>query len=433
VRRFWPALAALAVFGLASLPDAVLAHAILLRVDPPATRTLDSAPTTIRLLFSEPIDGQFSLAQVFDATGAQVDLRDSRVEDTLLTVSLPPGLPDGVYSVVWRSLSAIDVHPEIGEYRLFVGVAVTTATGTASQRSESTPPTLIARWWLYVAASVFVGALASWKLVFGPVLDDKDARAAALRRLRRLAVIAGVLLLIGTLFAAVAQAAAAAGVPLEGAFGAPLRDLLTRGRFAGIWWPRLGISIVAVAIVAWRGLDDAWSESAAAMMPAVLLTNSLTSHGAALPSIAAGVVLDWLHVLAAAVWVGGLASLATIAPTLRQQRSLAGPIVRRFTWLAIASVLAIVISGTLQAALEVGSIDGLLTTPYGQGVLIKVALLLAMLVVAAVVRMRGAFERGVRVELALGVIVLAVAAVVAGTTPARQITQPPATTAQAAR
>ena len=131
--------------------------------------------------------------------------------------------------------------------------------------------------------------------------------------------------------------------------------------------------------------------------------------------------------------IGAPASLATIAPTLRRQRSLAGLIVRRFTWLAVASVLAIVISGTLQAALEVGSIDGLLTTPYGQGVLIKVALLLAMLVVAAVVRKRGAFERGVRVELALGVIVLAVAAVVAGTTPARQITQPPTTAAQAAR
>jgi copper transport protein len=354
------------------------------------------------------------------------------VDDTELSVSLPPDLPHGVYSVVWRSLSSIDVHPEIGEYQLFVGVPVSAATAAASQRSESTPPTLIARWWLYVAASIFTGALAAWKLVFGPVFDDKDARMAAQRRLRRLAVAAGVLLLVGTLFAAVAQAAAAAAVPLEGALGAPLRDLLTRGRYAGIWWPRLGISVVAVAIVAWRGLDDAWSESAAAMMPAVLLTNSLTSHGATLPSVVLGVVLDWMHVLAAAVWVGGLASLATIAPYLRQQQGLTLRAVHRFTWLAVASVIAIVLSGTAQAVLEVGSLDALLTTTYGQGVLLKVGLLLAMLIVAAVVRLRGKLERGVRVELALGIVVLAVAAVVAGTTPARQTTLPPETAAQAA-
>src|SRR4029450_6407126 len=99
----------------------------------------------------------------------------------------------------------------------------------------------------------------------------------------RLAVVAGVLLLVGTLFAAVAQASGAAGGPLTSAFGNPLRDLLTRGRYAAIWWPRLGISIVAIGIIAWRGLDDAWSESAAAMVPAILLTNSLSSHGAALP------------------------------------------------------------------------------------------------------------------------------------------------------
>ncbi len=413
---------------LSLLPDAALAHAILLRVDPPTGRTLSSAPSVVRLLFSEPIDAEFSRAQVLDETGKQVDQGDSRVDDTQLTVSLQSGLANGVYIVNWRSLSTIDVHPEAGQYALFVGVPPTT-TGTLSQRNESTPPTIVARWWLYVAASVFAGSLAAWKLVFGPVLDtDSSARSIALRRVHRVALVAGVLLLVGTLFAALAQAAAAAGVPMTSAFGNPLRDLLTRGRFAGIWWPRLGISIVAFVIVAWRGLDDAWSESAAAMLPAILLTNSLTSHGATLPVAVVGVVLDWVHVLAAAVWVGGLANLAVVAPVLRRADSSVLPaVVRRFTPLAIVSVLAILISGTVQAALEVGSWSALLETSYGQGVLVKVALLAAMLGLAALHQWRGGllpFERGVRLELALGLVVLAVAAVVAGTTPARQTTTP---------
>jgi copper transport protein len=419
-------LVAAALFALAALPGTVLAHAILLRVDPPTGRSLPSAPSTVQLLFSEPIDPEFSRVRVLDDSGKQVDTGNSRADDTLLSVSLQPNLPNGVYTVVWRSLSSIDVHPEAGQYSLFVGVPPT-ANAALNQTAESTSATIAARWWLYVAASVFAGSLAAWKLVFGPVLDTHpSARAMALTRAYRLAMLAGVLLLIGTCFAAVAQAAAAAGVPLTSAFGDPLRDLLTRGRFAGIWWPRLGISIVATGIVAWRGLDDAWSESAAAMVPAILLTNSLTSHGATLPSAVLGVALDWVHVLAAAVWVGGLANLAIVVPVLRSANSgLVPDVVRRFTRLAIVSVLAIVVSGTLQAALEIGSWAALLTTPYGQGVLIKVALLGAMLAVAFLHQRRGAplpLERGVRLELALGVAVLAVAAVVAGTTPARQIT-----------
>jgi copper transport protein len=412
------------VLLLAALPDVVSAHAILLRVDPPTGRTLASPPNEVRLLFSEPIDPEFSHVRVLDASGGQVDRADSHVEDTLLIVTLRPGLANGVYTVDWRSLSTVDVHPEAGQYALFIGVPPTT-TAALSQRSESTPATVVARWWLYVAASTFAGTLATWKLVFGPVLALNSApRTLALTRAYRLAVVAGVLLVIGTLFAAVAQASAAAGVPLTSAFGTPLRDLLTRGRFAGIWWPRLGISVVAIAIIAWRGLDDAWSESAAAMVPAILLTNSLTSHGAALPFAALGVLLDWVHVLAAAVWVGGLASLALVGPALTGQSDMVRAVVRRFARLAIVSVLALVVSGTLQAVIEIGAWDALLTTTYGQGVLIKVAFLGAMLVLAVIGQRRAStlpFERSLRIEVALGVAVLAVAAVVAGTTPARQI------------
>jgi copper transport protein len=431
VRRW---VAVLAVLVVTALPEIASAHAILLRVDPPTGQTLPNAPAVVTLLFSEPIDPEFSRVQVFDESGNRVDAGVSSVDENVLRVTLQPNLPNGVYRVVWRSLSTIDVHPEAGQYALFVGVAPT-ATGALSQQNESTPATIIARWWLYVTASIFAGTLATWKLVFGPALNtNPDARAQALARAKRLAVIAGVLLLIGTLFAAVAQAAAAAGVPLTDAFGNPLRDLLTRGRFAGIWWPRFGISVVAIGIVVWRGLDDAWSESAAAMVPAILLTNSLTSHGAALAPAVLGVLLDWIHVLAAAVWVGGLATLAVLAPILRRANGALMPdVVRRFTRLAIVSVLAIVVSGTLQAALEVGSWEGLIGTPYGQGVLVKVALLMGMLVVAFLHQRRAArlkLERGVRLELALGVAVLAVAAVVAGTTPGRQTASP--TTASAA-
>src|SRR5204863_4616149 len=118
----------LAVVLVTALPDLASAHAILLRVNPPTGQTLPSVPPSVTLLFSEPIDPEFSRVQVFDDSGTQVDNGDSAVDDTVLRASLQPNLPNGVYTVKWRSLSTIDVHPEAGQYSLFAGVPVTATT-----------------------------------------------------------------------------------------------------------------------------------------------------------------------------------------------------------------------------------------------------------------------------------------------------------------
>src|SRR5205814_2533238 len=123
-----------------------------------------------------------------------------------LVVSLPTALPNGVYVVSWRSLSAIDVHPDEGKYRVFFGVPAVVSDDiavTSSSQSTSTPLTVLARWWLYLTASVFAGALATWKLVIAPALvTQSGASSVAAARVRRLALVGGVLLLIGSLFAA---------------------------------------------------------------------------------------------------------------------------------------------------------------------------------------------------------------------------------------
>ncbi|HTD77216.1 MAG TPA: copper resistance protein CopC, partial [Chloroflexota bacterium] len=108
---------------LASWPASVAAHAVLLRGTPSNRQSLTRAPDQVELLFSEPLDRVFSSVRVIDASGQRVDTGDGRVDlndDHLLVVSLPSGLPNGVYTVLWRSLSSIDVHPDEGQYQLFV-------------------------------------------------------------------------------------------------------------------------------------------------------------------------------------------------------------------------------------------------------------------------------------------------------------------------
>jgi copper transport protein len=436
-------LAVAAVGILALVPAVASAHAVLLKTTPSSSESLSSTPSQVQLLFSEPLDPAFSHVQVRDASGQLVDGGDSQVDpnnDQLLTASLQPGLPNGVYTVQWRSLSAIDVHPDEGEYRLFVGVPVQTgalpATSTLSTPSVTLATTL-GRWWFYVAASLFGGVLATWKLVLGPLVADATPglRSKTRKRAHWLIVAGGVLLILGTLFFAVAQAAAAANVPLVGGLGSPLGELLLRGRYAAIWWPRLGLEIASLLLIVFGGIDGLASECALATLPAVLLTSALTSHGAALPNAAEpGIVIDWLHIVGACVWVGGLAALAVFLPDLRAEPDsgvTAARLVRRFGRLALVAAAIVLLSGVLQGALELGSPNAIATL-YGQLLLVKVGLLLAMLVLAgknelraraalgtgssATAQVRG-LSGGISVELTLGVIVFAVAALLSSTPP----------------
>jgi len=417
------------------IPGRATAHAVLLRSIPPTGQTLQRAPDQVQLLFSEPIDPAFSSVRVFDNSKQPVDRGDGGVDpndDHQLLVSLKPGLANGVYTVSWRSLSTIDVHPDEGQYALYVGVPVPTgAAATITGQITATPETTLGRWWFYLAASLFGGVLATWKLVLSGALKD-DVRTAVRRRAYQLIVLGGVLLVLGTLFTAVAQAAAAAGVPLQEAIGRPLADLLLRGRFASIWWPRLGLEVVSLLLVAIGGLEGMAAESALATLPAVLLTSSLTSHGAALASgPAAGIAVDWLHIVGATAWVGGLISLAVLLPVIyRAERPgtvrIAPRLIGRFGRFALAASAIVVLSGVVQAAIEVGSWTGLLDSAYGELVLIKVGLLAAMLGLAVFNDRRGrarmggnVLRGGVRAELILGLLALATAAMLTGTPPTR--------------
>jgi copper transport protein len=337
-----------------------------------------------------------------------------------------------VYTVQWRSLSAIDVHPDAGEYPLFVGVPVKAPVqanaAALAGAVTATPETTFGRWWFYVAASLFGGVLAGYKLVLSPALGGQ-VHAAVRRRARRLIVVGGILLIIGTLFTALAQAAAAANVPISDALGKPVADLLLRGRFASIWWPRLGLEVASLALIALGGVDGLASECALATLPAVLLTSALTSHGAALPAGSGpGIAIDWLHIVGATAWVGGLiALLASLAAVRAASDSslLMVRLVGRFGRFALLASMAVLLSGIVQAAFEVGRWSALLGTTYGELVVAKTCLLLLMLALAgynewqtrrAPVTAWG-LRVGVRLELIAGVIVLGVAAILSGTPP----------------
>ena len=431
---------ALALVALLALPRLLSAHALLDHAQPPVGTPIPAAPTQLRLFFSEPIDPRFSSVQVLNVQRDPVDRGDSHLapdDPRSLIVSIDQ-LPDGYYTVAWRTLSAVDGHTVNGAYPLTVGTPPAGAppVAAASSGSSFSPETALARWWLYLSASVVLGGLVIWRLVLSPVLVGGDLSACSTveRRLRRFIVIGAVSLVLGTVYAGLAQAATAAGVPLWSALGAPLQSVLTRGRYAAVWWPRLLLSLGVLALVGWRGLRGPAGEVALAATPAILLTSSLTSHGAALLSGSyLGIAADWVHLLCVAAWIGGLVALA-VGATAGLSRGALARGVARFSNLALACVIVISATGTFQAWLEIGSWEGLFQTGYGHSVLAKIVLLAIMVGLGAfnllVVRRRlpnptdtgitRAFRRSVRAEVMIGVLVLAIAALLTGLAPARE-------------
>ena len=99
------------VLGLALLPTAALAHAVLIKSIPAQRSSLTESPPRVELWFNERLEPAYSRASVTDEAGMQIDLRDALVskEDARrLSLSLPPLRP-GRYAVKFRVLS-VDGH-----------------------------------------------------------------------------------------------------------------------------------------------------------------------------------------------------------------------------------------------------------------------------------------------------------------------------------
>ena len=126
------------VLLLLTTPLPVGAHAFLRESDPAANAVLPTAPAEMTLRFTEPLEQSYSRADLHDQTGAQLDGASFRFgpDGFTLVVSLPAGLVNGTYSVLWRTLSTADGHTAQGYVPFTVGTDrdVTTVVPPATEQ-----------------------------------------------------------------------------------------------------------------------------------------------------------------------------------------------------------------------------------------------------------------------------------------------------------
>jgi len=96
-----PIAATLAAFIVLATPAILFAHARLVKSAPAANAVLDTAPTTLKLWFSERPEPRFTAIQLLDSTGAAVPLgAPAGIEPNGLSLAITRALTAGPYSVV---------------------------------------------------------------------------------------------------------------------------------------------------------------------------------------------------------------------------------------------------------------------------------------------------------------------------------------------
>jgi putative copper export protein len=135
---------------------------------------------------------------------------------------------------------------------------------------------------------------------------------------------------------------------------------------------------------------------------------------------------DYLHLVAAILWVGGLVALATcvwpLAPDLRRQAFLG------FSRIATVLVAVLVLAGTYLSLSRLPQLSDLWTTSYGHALIAKISIVCVALSWGAVHHffvaprlergeMPGAVRRSLIGESAIAILVLLVAAVLVNAKP----------------
>jgi len=123
----------LALATVSLTPVAIQAHARYARSEPGADAVVPTAPTQLKVWFTEEVATRGSSLAVVDSAGNRVDAGDGQVDlndpdRKLMWATLMP-LADGVYTVNWVTISGEDGDQADGSFRFGVGASTVLPTG----------------------------------------------------------------------------------------------------------------------------------------------------------------------------------------------------------------------------------------------------------------------------------------------------------------
>jgi putative copper resistance protein D len=222
-------------------------------------------------------------------------------------------------------------------------------------------------------------------------------------------------------------------------------------RYGIVWLVRAGLIFLLAGVFFARRKTPAENSSAIPLILAAALVAALafSSHAAAGEGawLAAQLAAYAVHLLAAGTWLGGLLALILFLDWIHRADQQWVPAVfkettRRFSLLGLACVAILLLTGLFNAWILVGAVPPLVGTAYGKLLLIKLALLVPLLGIAATNLLRlkprilaldsagdgpgskqllQRLRQQVQNEAAMGAVVLLIVGMMSVTPPARHI------------
>ena len=375
--------------ALAVLPSTK--HATLVSSEPVANSHLASPPTRVRLVYSEPIEGKLAKVTIVPATAAPIVLRaGADPRDVHAVIAPVDALGPGTYKVEWRVVSA-DGHPVDGTFSFTVGdttVSAPAAPLTPPQPAQPAPREEPEVWGPAAFGAPIIPAmlrgagLGALMAATGLLLFMAGAKPNAAQRgdarvrsaTTAFAIAAPVLLgvhlvtwLINT----------SPDLKFDPAWAASA--LTTTVGQIELW--RVGLTILAL----WAWWLARRTRLALAFAAGAVVVSGAVGHPAAIAP-AWAVPAKAIHLLASAIWLGGLLWLL-IRPAGDDLLLLVED-ANRVSSRALWAVIAIAFTGVVQTRLFLDSWSGLVTSAYGLLVLAKTAGLLVLVAFGAYNRQR---------------------------------------------
>lgn len=455
--------------GVAARP--AYAHAYLLESSPVDGQVLASPPAEVRLRFDEAVSLGGRSVQLLDPTGKELAIGAARFADgkaDTARASLPRDLAEGTYVVSWR-VTSVDSHVVSGAFSFSVGHPSAMAADVEQDADRVVPVVAaVGRGVAYLGVALVLGGGVFVAALWPAGRGDRRGRRVVWSGFAALAAGTAVVLLV--------QGPYADGRPLTGVFDPGLLGATLSTRLGYALLARLVlVAVLGVVFLIAVGrpspvadADTDGPETASRSEPggvgrrvvlpavaavgavAMTLTWTLADHAQSGTQIWLAVPATSLHLLAMALWLGGLVTLAlcVLAPAGKRDPGLLSlePALPRFSRLALLCFAVIAVTGLYLSWRQVGTWAALGATGFGRLLLVKLAVVLGVLALAsgsrrfvqrrdrarrapldpgaAVRRLR----RSVAGEVVLGIVVVSITAVLVDTAPARTSYAPPVDT-----
>lgn len=377
--RRWPAALALVVVGVLALWGGLGLGSDRSGPGPVRSSTpangepLAARPTSVSLTFATDVTAGPGGITVVGGNGERVDQGvTTRPAPNQLRVALRPGLDTGSYRVDYRALNR---SGEVLAGHLAFGVGAPPDPTVIDRLAPPARP-LVGAVSTLATAALLLGALVAMGLaIFTVLVAPKSPAQRHLVPVVRGGVLGAV---VGAALLVVGRAGEATGAGL-GSVGTPgvLGSVLRQGNTG--WW-LVGLVIGLGVIYAGIGVGAAPVRQAVVVYGSLVAAGSfaLAGHSAVGTSVVGGVG-NAVHVGVAAVWLGGVIGLWSL---VRQTDPGAADAARRFTPLAVGSMVVLWISGAAQTAVLAGSVTALWSSTWGLVLVAKLLVVMATMAVA---------------------------------------------------